>query len=66
MIKHTRGSYIPWSDGARVCPGEKFAQVEFVALMAAIFKEHRIHVVKKRRRELTGSPESHFEHCGRQ
>jgi hypothetical protein len=23
-------------------------------------------VVKKRRRELTGSPESHFEHCGRQ
>lgn len=36
-----RGSFIAWSDGARNCPGKKFAQVEFVAVMAALFRDHR-------------------------
>ena len=45
VFKPIHGSYIPWSDGARVCPGKKFAQVEFVAVMAALFREHRVHVV---------------------
>jgi cytochrome P450 len=34
-----KGSFIPWSDGIRVCPGKKFSQVEFVAAMAAVFKD---------------------------
>jgi cytochrome P450 len=33
--------------GARICPGKRFAQVEFVAVMAALFREHRIHVVPR-------------------
>ncbi|MCJ1260725.1 hypothetical protein MMC22_000587 [Lobaria immixta] len=35
-----KGSYIPWSDGGRACPGKTFAQVEFVAAMAALFRDH--------------------------
>lgn len=38
-----KGTYFPWSDGPQFCPGKKFAQVEFVAVLAALFKEHRVH-----------------------
>ncbi len=37
-----KGSYLPWSDGPRVCPGRKFAQVEFVAVIAFLFRQHRV------------------------
>ena len=33
---------MPWSDGPRVCPGRKFSQVEFVAVMATLFRRHRV------------------------
>ena len=36
-----KGTYFPWSDGARNCPGKKFAQVEHVAAMAALLRDHR-------------------------
>lgn len=31
------GTFLPWADGPRVCPGKKFAQVEFVAVMVGLF-----------------------------
>ncbi|QSZ36703.1 hypothetical protein DSL72_006586 [Monilinia vaccinii-corymbosi] len=40
-----KGSYQPWSDGIRPCPGKKFSQVEFVAAMVALFKRHRVEIV---------------------
>ena len=39
------GAYAPWSGGARVCPGKKFGQVEFVAIMAMLFHHHMIEPV---------------------
>ena len=33
-----RGSFVGFSDGVRDCPGRKFAQVEFVATMAVLFR----------------------------
>lgn len=36
--------YCPWIFGTRVCPGKKFSQVEFVALIARILLEWRIEV----------------------
>ncbi|KAK8214438.1 cytochrome P450 [Phyllosticta capitalensis] len=39
------GSFEPWSDGPRSCPGKKFAQVEFVAVIAQIFSRYRIEPV---------------------
>ena len=38
-----KGTYFPWSDGQRNCPGKKFAQVEFVAVVANLFKDHRVY-----------------------
>ncbi|KAL5356043.1 cytochrome P450 [Aspergillus floccosus] len=37
-----RGSYIPFSDGFRACLGKKFAQVEFVAALAVVFRAYRV------------------------
>ena len=37
-----KGSYLPWSEGPRVCPGRKFAQVEFVAVITSLFRHHRV------------------------
>jgi cytochrome P450 len=45
MLQPIRGSYIPWSDGPRVCPGKKFSQVEFVAVLAKLFRTHKVEVV---------------------
>lgn len=33
-----RGTFLPWAERARICPGKKFAQVEFVAVLASLFR----------------------------
>lgn len=40
--KHT---YFPWSDGPQNCPGKKFSEVEFVAILAYLFREHTLAVI---------------------
>lgn len=40
-----RGAFVGWSEGTRDCPGRKFAQVEFVATMAVLFKDWRVNPV---------------------
>ena len=37
-----KGAYKPWGEGPRVCPGKKFAQVEFVAVIAALFRDWNV------------------------
>lgn len=37
--------YIPWGIGPRGCPGKKFAQVEFVATIAYLFRNNRVKAV---------------------
>ncbi|KAJ0123287.1 hypothetical protein J7T55_011752 [Diaporthe amygdali] len=39
-------TYFPWSDGPQSCPGKKFVQVEVVAILACLFKSHRLSVKK--------------------
>jgi len=36
------GAFIPFSFGPRVCPGKKFAQVEFVAVIARLLRRHQV------------------------
>ena len=38
-------TFFAWSEGARVCPGKKFSQVEFVAIISNLLRSHRIEVV---------------------
>lgn len=40
-----QGTFVPWSEGARVCPGKKFAQVEFVAVIAGLFRTHHVNPI---------------------
>lgn len=37
--------FFAWAGGPRVCPGKKFSQVEFVALVANILSRYRVEVV---------------------
>ncbi|KAH7406696.1 cytochrome P450 [Phaeosphaeria sp. MPI-PUGE-AT-0046c] len=39
LITPPRGRFIPWSMGPRICPGQKMSQVEFVAVIATLFKK---------------------------
>ncbi|KAK4235018.1 hypothetical protein C8A03DRAFT_37146 [Achaetomium macrosporum] len=39
LVVIERGAFLGWSEGARDCPGKKFSQVEFVATMAAEFRD---------------------------
>ncbi|KIW20203.1 hypothetical protein PV08_00778 [Exophiala spinifera] len=34
--------YFPWASGPRICPGKKFSQVEFVAVIAVLLRSYRI------------------------
>ncbi|KAF5681669.1 cytochrome P450 monooxygenase 3A7 [Fusarium circinatum] len=36
------GAFLPWAAGLRVCPGKKFSQVEFVAVMACLLKDYTV------------------------
>ncbi|KAL8949084.1 MAG: hypothetical protein Q9222_004774 [Ikaeria aurantiellina] len=42
FISPPQGSFIPWADGPRACPGQKFAQVEFVTVMATLLGRCRV------------------------
>ena len=47
LLNPVKGSYFPWSQGLRSCPGVKFAQVEFVAALARLFLHHRAEPVPR-------------------
>lgn len=42
LFKPVKGSYIPFSDGFRSCIGRRFAQVEIMAVLAAIFSQYSV------------------------
>lgn len=39
------GSYIPFAEGPRACLGKRFAQAEFCAVMATIFKDYSVELL---------------------
>ena len=36
------GAFMAWSTGPRVCPGKKFSQVEFVAVISSMLRRYRL------------------------
>ncbi|KAL5122047.1 hypothetical protein ACEQ8H_000264 [Pleosporales sp. CAS-2024a] len=41
-----RGTFLPWSQGPRICPGQKMAQVEITTLILCLLRRHRIEPVR--------------------
>lgn len=42
LIDPKPGAFFPWSSGERVCPGKRYAQVEFVAVLSALLWKHHV------------------------
>lgn len=42
LFKPPKGAFMVFSDGARGCPGKRFAQVEAVAALAKVFAEYTV------------------------
>ena len=42
LFTPAKGTFVPFSDGARACPGRRFAQVEITAVLAVIFQTHTV------------------------
>jgi cytochrome P450 len=42
LRKPMKGSFISFSEGARACPGRRFAQVEATAVLSAIFQKYSV------------------------
>jgi cytochrome P450 len=69
FVHPMKGSYVPWAHGPRVCPGKKFSQVEFVAVISYLLTDHRVRPVLIRgesekealERILRVIKDSHFE-----
>lgn len=45
FIEPDPGTFSAWADGPRSCIGRKFSQVEFVAILAALFSQYRVRPV---------------------
>ena len=42
LAPDTTKTFIPWVHGQRLCPGKKFSQVELVAALVMLFRDHRV------------------------
>jgi cytochrome P450 len=42
LLVPPKGVFIPFAEGARACPGRRFAQVEITAILAVIFKTYSL------------------------
>jgi cytochrome P450 len=40
LAPDTSAYFIPWAYGQRICPGKKFSQVELVAALVTLFRNH--------------------------
>ncbi len=45
LITPEKGSFLAWSSGPRMCPGQKMSQVEFTAVIAGLFHRHSAETV---------------------
>jgi len=48
LMTPRQSTYFPWSDGPQNCPGAKFAQVEFIAVLACLLRDHRVGILREK------------------
>jgi cytochrome P450 len=39
LIQPAKGTFLPWSSGPRICPGQKMSQVEFVSVVSTLLRK---------------------------
>ena len=44
---HKQSKHFPQSDGPQNCQGAKFAQLEFVAVLACLLRDRRVSIIKE-------------------
>jgi cytochrome P450 len=47
LITPSSNTYLPWSDGTQNCPGRKFSEVEFVAVIALLMQDCKLSIVRE-------------------
>ncbi|KAG8162982.1 hypothetical protein KVR01_007460 [Diaporthe batatas] len=47
ILEPNKKIFLPWGEGPQICPGKKFAQVEEVAVLACLFRGHRVFPMQK-------------------
>ncbi|KAK8066135.1 cytochrome P450 [Apiospora hydei] len=47
LLSPRKGTFFPWSEGPQYCVGRKFSQVETVAVLAYLFRSHRVRVTAR-------------------
>ncbi|KAI0539582.1 cytochrome P450 [Xylaria digitata] len=46
LVVPSKSVFFPWGEGPQICPGKKFVEVQAVAVLACLFKTHRLEVKK--------------------
>ena len=52
LLQPPKGTYFPWAEGARYCPGKKFSLVEFTAVIARLFRTQAVTPLMEREENL--------------
>ncbi|TGJ81736.1 hypothetical protein E0Z10_g7023 [Xylaria hypoxylon] len=47
LIVQSKDIFFPWGEGPQICPGKKFAEVQVVAVLACLFRTHRLTIKKQ-------------------
>ena len=54
LFKPEKGAYVPFSEGFRSCIGRRFAQVEFLAVLAVLMSKWSVELAPETKEEETG------------
>ncbi|KAF1982025.1 cytochrome P450 [Aulographum hederae CBS 113979] len=52
-----KGAFMPWSEGGRVCPGKRFAQVEFLSVLMTVLRGYRLEIQTREGETVEGARE---------
>jgi cytochrome P450 len=58
----SKNIFFPWGEGPQICPGRRLSEVEAVAVLACLFKTHRLRI-KKGEGESDEAAHRRFEKC---
>lgn len=64
FLEHIETILFPWGEWPQVCPGKKLAEVEEVAVLACLFRTHRLGIMKTYDGDSDGAVRKRSQKCG--